>query len=117
MVDFLNMAGQILYRVTDSGEITDFYGRRLYYVQNNELHEYSSRKMLFSYDGRFIKDFSFRTHYQFEGEDFKMPYGSILYTYRNNKIAKFASLPEYQIRGYASNMVVAFLILLFVIGI
>ena len=43
-------------------------------------------------------------------------YGRILYTYKNNSIAKFASIAEYVVRPAASVKEVAIFILLFVIG-
>lgn len=115
MAEFCKFAGQILYRSTGD-EITDFYGRKLYVLQRNEIKEWASGKILYRVDGDDIRDFYGRILYRFDGEKFKDFYGRCLYEYRNGKISPFAQNIEYVVYGSASKMEIIAFFLLFVIN-
>lgn len=114
MSEFCTIGGRILYK-TEGGYVKDFYGRFLYIYDNYEVREWGSRFIIYRFDGNNIKDFYGRILYSFDGHYFRDFYGKILYVYEHNNIAKFASIPEYSIRGSASNREVAMYIILFVI--
>ena len=114
MAELCSIGGRILYKI-ENGMIKDFYGKFLYLIDDKEVREWSSRKVIYKFDGNNIKDFYGKILYSFDGHYFKDFYGKILYVYDHNTIAKFACIPEYQIKSYASNKEVAMFIILFIL--